>query len=96
MSRELHVEFRGKEVTNPVLRALAAGVILPIAAVVSIFGAIFAFIVPVLVIVVFSPVLVPLHFILRALGRKGFMEYNRETDYFTITVNRAAFQRVNR
>lgn len=98
MSGEFHLEIRGKEVTNPVVKTLAAVVLVPVAAGAAAIGALVAFIAPALfglALVVSIPVWVPLHFILKALGRKGFVEYNSRTDYFTLTMNRSAFQRVN-
>ncbi|TAK89171.1 hypothetical protein EPO04_03670 [Patescibacteria group bacterium] len=67
MKTKLSVERKGTEVTSPFRRMLAA----VIAAVMLCVGT-FMFILALALAIILAPIWVPLHFVLRSFGRRGF------------------------
>ncbi|MDB5164362.1 MAG: hypothetical protein JWS12_980 [Candidatus Saccharibacteria bacterium] len=63
-----HVKFKGKEVQNPILRTLLG----LLGAALALIGAVLAM-AAVALSVVLLPVIVPVHYLLRWRGRKGFL-----------------------
>lgn len=84
------VKFNGKEVQNPLLRILV--VLLAVACLVALLFLVLPILGTLLMILVVLCILsVPLHYVLRAQGRKGF--FSRNGNEFTWSLNKQAFER---
>jgi len=86
VTRSASVQFRGREVQNPVLRVL---IVLFLAILVPV--SMLWVLIIVALLIVLSPVLLPAHFVLRALGRKGFVR--RDGDTISIIIDNTALER---
>lgn len=78
------VQFRGKEVRNPVLRKVVGTIVIVIGVPLTLL--MFA------LMIALSPLIILTHYVLRACGRKGFV-FN-DGNHFAISVNAQGFRRV--
>jgi type IV secretory pathway component VirB8 len=75
------IKFNGKEIRNPLLRAVASLFTLLVAGMV------------IVVTVLLLPVIIPVHFLLRAVGRRGFAQI--VNDKLDINMGAKAFKQIN-
>lgn len=71
MKRDLDITYEGETVRGPALSRLAT-LLAPLA----VLGGTFMFLCSLLLVFVLLPVLLPLHFLLKACGRRGFATEN--------------------
>lgn len=92
MKRDFSVKYGNREIKNPVLRgAVVSGAI--------VFGGVMVIaLIPLVVIlaIVLSPIMLPLHFILKAMGRKGcYRRTETETECkIEVTIDRESFSKM--
>lgn len=88
MTVRTSIKWRGREVQNPVLRKLLGS-----AAILLGLLSLCWWLVCIVFVFAMSPLLVPLHFALKAVGRRGFVAY-KDDGTFVIEVSRRGFKRV--
>ena len=88
MTRSVNITFRGKEVHNPLLRKLIVSIVIPVASV-----AILLVPIAMILVVLLSPVWVPMHLVLKAFGRRGFVVHEGQS--MQIDINLAGFRKAS-
>jgi predicted small lipoprotein YifL len=88
--RNISIKFRGKEVRNPVLRAILGAVLAVLGVLTAVISVLVAAL-AVLALVITSPVWILVHFALTACGRKGFIQ--RSPGHINIKVGADGFRK---